>query len=138
MALPKPKQQTRDDLIKQVASLQAEIEICKDRAGEDRRKAVQLSQNLTDLKGIIAELEREKAMLQGYIERDLQDKADKQLPESTDDDSDFPAPLSERSQIQRKVNPFRMPSLRGEPAGIDETTNSGYGSSTKRKPWYKL
>lgn len=130
------KRKTYDQLLKENLSMSFEIEISNRQKREAESQVRQMQDRIINFSGVVAELEREKAMLQGYIERDLQDKRESGLYSQSQKPLSPAVQDSNLTQHVGMITGYKMPTMSDGPAGIT-SEGSGYGSKTV-KPWYKI
>lgn len=123
---PKPKPPTRDQLTAQLATAQTETRLVKEQLEIERRTARSCAEANLKLRGIVARLEQQNALLTGYVERANQEK--EPAVETLEECGSV--------KVGKVVHGprFRLPSGVHGPASAPGT--GGYNS--KDTPWYEL
>jgi hypothetical protein len=127
------------DRLSIMRSLEQEVAILKDRNAENVRQLAKAQEAVTEFRGVVATLEREKAMLQGYIERGIQEDKNSKDWSKSPGDRTFEQRVEEvvhgRSEPRTSL---AFPTLQDRPAGIGESSSYQTPNERSFKPWWKF
>jgi hypothetical protein len=130
----KPKPPTREELVRQVAQLTEQLAIER-RLSQNRLDAMQSKDKTVDtLKTLIAGHERRSALLEGYIERSLQEERARAI--TANPEQGIVRDRVGNMEHVGQFTPFTMPMMHGAPAHVVE--KDSYGRTTKSTEWQNL